>query len=150
MDMGKRIAELRSTNGMSQQELSDRLYVSRDLVAKWECGRRRPDYPMIEKIAEVFGVSSDTILPKENMVFAELAECLCEDFVLSPDELVNLLNRFLQGCSAKNADMFMMRYYFLDSTKTIADAFGMSENHIRSRLSKIRKKFRHFIKEELS
>ena len=52
MDIGGRIAELRKEIGLTQQELADRLYVSRQLVSKWESGDRRPDYKTVEKIAE--------------------------------------------------------------------------------------------------
>ncbi|MCR4719426.1 MAG: helix-turn-helix domain-containing protein, partial [Firmicutes bacterium] len=36
---------------MSQEELAGRLFVSNDLVSKWETGKRRPDWAMIEALA---------------------------------------------------------------------------------------------------
>ena len=53
MDIGDRIAELRRRKSLTQQELADRLYVSRQLVSKWESGDRRPDYKTVEKIAQI-------------------------------------------------------------------------------------------------
>ncbi|MBQ1847593.1 MAG: helix-turn-helix transcriptional regulator, partial [Clostridia bacterium] len=44
MDIGKSIAKLRLSRGITQEELANRLFVSRDLVSKWETGARRPDY----------------------------------------------------------------------------------------------------------
>ena len=111
MDIGKAIAHLRAKHGLSQQELADRLFISRDLVAKWESGRRRPDYPMIEKIADVFSVSPDEIVDKNDITFEELSECLPDGIEVSGNELISLLNSFLKVLSSRDADMFMMRYY---------------------------------------
>ena len=41
MTIGEKIAELRTDGGMSQQTLADMLFVSRDLVSKWENDTRR-------------------------------------------------------------------------------------------------------------
>ena len=149
MDIGKAIAHLRAKHGLSQQELADRLFISRDLVAKWESGRRRPDYPMIEKIADVFSVSPDEIVDKNDITFEELSECLPDGIEVSGNELISLLNSFLKVLSSRDADMFMMRYYHLRPTAEIAKAFGIRENHVRSRLSEVRTKLKRFIKEEL-
>ena len=54
MRTGQIIAKLRSEAGMSQQQLADVLFVSRDLISKWETGRRLPDYHYIEIMADLF------------------------------------------------------------------------------------------------
>ena len=38
--------------GLSQTQLADALYVSRDLISKWETGKRRPDRKMLEAMAK--------------------------------------------------------------------------------------------------
>ena len=43
MDTGAKVAELRKAKGLTQQELAGKLFVSRELVCKWENGERRPD-----------------------------------------------------------------------------------------------------------
>ena len=43
MDLGERIASARAEAGVTQQELAEMLFVSRELVSKWELGQRRPD-----------------------------------------------------------------------------------------------------------
>ena len=149
MDIGNITAELRSKAGISQQELADRLHVSRDLVSKWENGTRRPDYNMIEQIADVFCVPVETIVDTNDLIFGELAECIPQDTDLSGEALTELLNAFLHNINKKDADIFIMRYYFLKANSQIAAYYGMGENHVRSRLSKVRRKLKSFLKEEL-
>ena len=148
MNIGKRIAELRTTNNISQQALADLLFVSRDLVSKWENGMRRPDYQTIEKIAEVFRISVDSIVEKKDLVFQELSDCFPEKYEMSEDRLTAVLNSFLRKLKPINADLFLKRYYFQNTVTAIADEYGIGENHVRSILSKMRKRLKkEFAKE---
>lgn len=145
MSIAKSITELRTASGMSQQSLADALYVSRDLVSKWERGLRRPDYRMIEKISEVFNVSPDAIIDKKNFIYSELTECFSGGEDLSEEKLTNILNAFLRKQTAKNADVFVKRYYFMKSVTEISDEYGIGENHVRSILSKMRKRLKKYL-----
>ena len=145
MDIGSAIAKLRSERGLSQEELANMLFVSRDLVSKWESGVRRPDWSMIEKLAAIFDISSDSIIDKSEFVISELEKCLPDGCILSGEELVAVLNSFLDGLNVIERDMFIQRYYFLKSIKDIAIIFSYRENHVRSTLFRTRKKLRRFI-----
>ena len=62
MNMANRIQYLRKTNGMSQEELADRMGVSRQAVSKWESEQSTPDLEKIIIMSELFGVTTDYIL----------------------------------------------------------------------------------------
>ena len=57
--IGNRIAELRRQNGMSQEELADRLGISRQSVSKWESGQSQPEIEKLLQLSELFHVSTD-------------------------------------------------------------------------------------------
>ena len=149
MEIGNRIRTFRESAGMSQQTLADLLFVSRELVCKWENGSRRPDYPAIERIANVFSVPPDEIADRNDVVFDELEECLPDG--LQPDEerLLKILNEFVQGLSGRDRMLFLQRYYLLKPTSEIALLQETKENHIRTSLSRIRKRLRKYLKEKL-
>ena len=65
MILADKIIELRKKNGWSQEELADRLDVSRQSVSKWEGAQSVPDMNKILKLSEVFGVSTDYLLKDE-------------------------------------------------------------------------------------
>ncbi|MDE6302604.1 MAG: helix-turn-helix domain-containing protein [Clostridia bacterium] len=48
--------------GLSQDEVADRLHVTRQAVSKWENGKAMPDIGLMPQIAELFGVSVDELL----------------------------------------------------------------------------------------
>ena len=63
--MGKFISVLRKANGMTQQELADKLLVSDKTVSKWERDERMPDISLLPAIAEIFGITTDELLRGE-------------------------------------------------------------------------------------
>lgn len=65
MILADKIINERKKNGWSQEELAERLSVSRQSVSKWESAQAVPDLQKILKMAEIFGVSTDYLLKDE-------------------------------------------------------------------------------------
>ena len=70
MILADKIIALRKKEGLSQEELADKLGVSRQSVSKWEMAQSTPDLNRILKMSELFGVSTDYLLKED----AELPE----------------------------------------------------------------------------
>lgn len=62
MTLGEKIKELRSISRMTQEELAEKLNVSRSAVAKWESNNGIPDIINLRKIARTFSVSIDSLV----------------------------------------------------------------------------------------
>jgi len=62
---GEAIKAKREQFGMTQQELAEKLFVSRQTVCRWENGSRCPDLIMAKKIALVLDISLDELIPGE-------------------------------------------------------------------------------------
>lgn len=65
--MGQFLAALRKANGMTQQEVADRLHVSDKAVSRWERDASAPDLSLIPALAELFGVTCDELLRGERL-----------------------------------------------------------------------------------
>lgn len=65
MILADKITEERKKNGWSQEELAEKLGVSRQAVSKWESAGAVPDLQRIIGMAELFGVSTDYLLKDE-------------------------------------------------------------------------------------
>ena len=72
MILADKIIDLRKKAGWSQEELADKLGVSRQSVSKWEGAQSIPDMNKILQLSELFGVSTDYLL-KDSMETAEPA-----------------------------------------------------------------------------
>lgn len=66
--IGQFIAALRKANGMTQQELADRLNVSNKAVSRWERDECAPDISLIPPLAEIFGITCDELLKGQRIM----------------------------------------------------------------------------------
>lgn len=62
MQLADKIIELRKTNGMSQEDLAEKLNVSRQAISRWELKTAMPDANNILQISKLFGVTTDYLL----------------------------------------------------------------------------------------
>lgn len=65
MTVSEKIYTLRTRLGLSQEELAEKLGVSRQSVSKWETGQSVPDLEKIIKLSDLFGVSVDELVREE-------------------------------------------------------------------------------------
>lgn len=65
MTFAEKLLQLRKRDGLSQEELADRLEVSRQAISRWEMGTVMPDSVNLLKISDLFGVSADYLLRDE-------------------------------------------------------------------------------------
>ena len=59
------LAMLRNMHGFSQEELAEKINISRQAYAKWERGDTIPDVEKCSRLAEIFGVSIDSLIKTE-------------------------------------------------------------------------------------
>lgn len=64
-EIGSFISELRKEQGMTQQELANKLHVTKQAVSKWECDKSLPDITLIEQLAKILNVSVVELLHGE-------------------------------------------------------------------------------------
>lgn len=133
---------------MTQYELAEKLFVSRDLVSKWESGVCRPGSSYLGAMAEIFGVAPDDIIKPDDRLLAELSECIPEENEISADSLVPMLNGFLGTLSDRECSIFLLRYLGLKDNKEIASIHAMKTENVRLILHRVRKKLKKYFTEE--
>ena len=69
MEFNEKLQELRKNKGLTQEELAEKLYVSRTAVSKWESGRGYPNIESLKEISLFFSVSIDELLSTEKLLF---------------------------------------------------------------------------------
>ncbi len=99
MILADKIINERKKNGWSQEELAEKLSVSRQSVSKWEGAQAVPDLQKILKMAEVFGVTTDYLLKDEMESELPQAQNMREEVLtdsprrrVSMEEAVSFLN----------------------------------------------------------
>lgn len=62
--LGDKLLELRKNNGYTQIEISKKLNIQQTTYSKYEKGQRQPDYEILKKIANLYGVTTDFLLER--------------------------------------------------------------------------------------
>lgn len=68
MEFKEKIQNLRSKYNLTQEQLSEKLYVSRTAISKWESGKGYPNIDTLKDISELFNVTIDDLLSSEEII----------------------------------------------------------------------------------
>lgn len=118
MTIGEQIQNIRIQKGMTQERFAEMLEVSRQSVSKWELGAAIPDVDKIIRIAELFDVSTDTLLlrdaqnirEKKNPLHLGCVYLIVKDF----EKSVEFYEKFLDtevGERCRSGNKFVSFYF---------------------------------------
>ena len=68
MEFNVKLQKLRTSKNLTQEELAEKLFVSRTAISKWESGRGYPSIDSLKAIAEFFNITIDELIGGEEMV----------------------------------------------------------------------------------
>lgn len=72
MELGKRITEIRKQNNMTQEDLAEKLHVTRQTISNWEHGKSYPDLESLVLISGQFDISVDMMLKEDSKMTNEI------------------------------------------------------------------------------
>lgn len=110
MILSDKIILLRKKNNLTQEELAEKLGVSRQSVSKWEMGNSIPDINKIIQLSDVFGVKTDYLLKDE-----------IDDIEYSDDTVEELEHK--KTISVEDANDFMSAYE--EFSNNVADSISL-------------------------
>ena len=61
MDLGKKILELRTKENLSQEQLAEKMNVTRQTISKWELNQTTPDIKQAKELSRLFKISLDEL-----------------------------------------------------------------------------------------
>ena len=79
------ILKLRTQNGLSQDELAEKLYVTRQAVSRWENGETIPNTETLKLLSKLFDVSINTLLGAPRQLICQCCGMPLDDSTLSRD-----------------------------------------------------------------
>ena len=71
MTFAEKLKELRKQKGISQEQLAEKIYVSRQAITKWESGNGIPDIENLISISNLFNESLDSLLSEEKSLISK-------------------------------------------------------------------------------
>jgi len=91
MTLGEKIHTLRKQKGLSQEQLAEKITISRQAVSKWELGESIPDIDNIVQLSKIFDVSTDFLLKTDTAAQLDLEpESLGKSSLLLPNISIDI------------------------------------------------------------
>ncbi|MGN1040525.1 MAG: zinc ribbon domain-containing protein, partial [Candidatus Fimimonas sp.] len=95
------IAQLRSKHGMSQEELAEKVFVTRQAVSRWENGETTPNPETLKLLSELFNVSINTLLGSPRKLICQCCGMpLEDDSLLGHDKNGTINENYCKWCYA--------------------------------------------------
>lgn len=94
------ILELRTKSGMSQDELAEKLFVTRQAVSRWENGETVPNTETLKLLSKLFNVSINTLLGSPRQLICQCCGMPLEDEIISRDKDGTLNEDYCKWCYA--------------------------------------------------
>ena len=94
------IYELRTKKGLSQEELAEKVFVTRQAVSRWETGETIPNIDTLKLLSKLFDVSINTLLGSPRELVCQCCGMPIEDCNISREADGNFNEEYCQWCYA--------------------------------------------------
>lgn len=94
------IYELRTKNGLSQDALAEKVFVTRQAVSRWETGETVPNTETLKLLSKLFNVSINTLLGSPRQLVCQCCGMPLEDSIISREKDGSLNEDYCQWCYA--------------------------------------------------
>ncbi len=100
------ILQLRTQNGLSQEALADKVFVTRQAVSRWETGDTVPNTDTLKLLSEVFGVSINTLLGAPQQLICQCCGMPLEEGIISREKDGSPNENYCKWCYADGKYMY--------------------------------------------
>ena len=109
METKEIIYELRTKKGLSQEELAEKIFVTRQAVSRWENGETVPNIDALKLLSQLFDVSINTLLGSPRELICQCCGAALEDSTTSREKDGNFNEEYCKWCYADGD--FTMDYW---------------------------------------
>ena len=106
MDTKDIILELRTKLGLSQEELAEKVFVTRQAVSRWENGETTPNTETLKLLSKLFNVSINTLLGSPRQLVCQCCGMPLEDAIISKERDGFFNEEYCKWCYADGEYMY--------------------------------------------
>ena len=116
MTLGEKIKEARKQCGLSQEQLAEKMSVSRSAIAKWENGLGLPNDESLKLLADYFGITTDELIPNKSN----------EEILVSKNKTIDQQKKVIIGFAAGCAiGLFILGFIFIEPLRESLVQLGL-------------------------
>ncbi|MBQ5504602.1 MAG: helix-turn-helix domain-containing protein, partial [Oscillospiraceae bacterium] len=134
MDTKDVILELRTRRGLSQDELAEKVFVTRQAVSRWENGETVPNTETLKLLSKLFDVSINTLLGSPRQLICQCCGMPLEDEIISREADGELNEDYCKWCYADGTYTYSDMDDLISVCVKHMEGEGFSESEARSYL----------------
>lgn len=105
---------LRTKHGLSQDELAEKVFVTRQAVSRWETGETVPNTETLKLLSKVFDVSINTLLGSPRQLFCQCCGMPLEDSIISKETNGEFNEDYCKWCYSNGDFVYKSKEELLD------------------------------------
>lgn len=135
MEIGKMLKEKRAEHELTQEELSEKIFVSKKTISNWETGKTTPDLDSLIRLANLFDLSLDNLL----LEGSSIVENIKHDMELKTLRVIQICNILISLCTLLVVFVSDLPYLVLIAFVVIGGCNLLTSFYIEDRVKKIKK-----------
>lgn len=108
------IYELRTKHGLSQDELAEKVFVTRQAVSRWENGETVPNTETLKLLSNVFDVSINTLLGSPRKLFCQCCGMPLDDSIISKESNGEFNEDYCKWCYSEGQFVYQSKEALLN------------------------------------
>ena len=134
METKKIIYKLRTQRGMSQDELAEKIMVTRQAVSRWENGETVPNTETLKLLSKEFGVSINTLLGEPRKLICQCCGMPLEDSTLSRETDGSFNEEYCKWCYADGEFTYSSKEQLIDFCAKHMASESWPEQQVRAHM----------------
>ena len=98
METKEILLKLRNKAGLSQEELAEKIYVTRQAVSRWETGETLPNTETLKQLSRLYNVSINTLLGSPSKLICQCCGMPLEDEIMSKEKDGSINEDYCKWC----------------------------------------------------
>ena len=98
METKEILLKLRNKAGLSQEELAEKIYVTRQAVSRWETGETLPNTETLKQLSRLYNVSINTLLGSPRKLICQCCGMPLEDEIMSKEKDGSINEDYCKWC----------------------------------------------------
>ena len=132
METREVLIALRQKRNLTQEELAEKVFVTRQAVSRWENGETTPGTETLKLLSRLFDVSINTLLGSPRQLICQCCGMPLEDASISREPDGSLNEDYCRWCYADGAFVYRTLDELVDFLATHLPSSGHSEDEVRA------------------
>ena len=144
METKEILLKLRNKAGLSQEELAEKVYVTRQAVSRWETGETLPNTETLKQLSRLYNVSINTLLGSPRKLICQCCGMPLEDEIMSKEKDGSINEEYCKWCYKDGNFTYNDMESLISFCENTMSNETFSKQQVRDYMSNLLPKLKHW------